>query len=130
MLSLFGSPLVEISLPKLILAWVLLLVVPGLLLGLAPIALTEWLGIVVNKVTSAFVGIGSAIVLLAVLALGWFGWRSLFRMIEKNFWVLNSIVVEPGCAAAREILRQIAEKLLAKTASAQAGLDCAPHPRQ
>jgi len=36
MLSLFGSLLVEISLPKLILAWTLLLVLPGLLLGLAP----------------------------------------------------------------------------------------------
>ena len=33
MLSLFGSMLVEISLPKLIVAWALLLVLPGLLLG-------------------------------------------------------------------------------------------------
>lgn len=37
MLSLAGSLLVEISLPKLIIAWALLLVVPGLLLGLAPV---------------------------------------------------------------------------------------------
>jgi len=120
MLSLFGSLLVEISLPKLILAWILLLVVPGLLLGLAPLILTEWLGIVANKIASAFVGIGSAILLLAVLALGWFGWRTLFRMIEKNFWALNSIVVQPGYAAAREILRHFAEKLFAKTASEEA----------
>src|SRR6185437_11772321 len=34
LLSLAGSLLLEISLPKLILAWILLLVVPGLLLGL------------------------------------------------------------------------------------------------
>jgi len=117
MLSLLGSLLVEISLPKLILAWILLLVVPGLLLGVAPLMLTEWLGIVANKIASAFVGIGSAILLLAVLALGWFGWRSLFRMMEKNFWALNSIVVQPGYAAAREVLRHLAEKLFAKTAN-------------
>ena len=41
MLSLFGSLLVEISLPKLILAWTLLLVLPGLLLGLAPIVFAD-----------------------------------------------------------------------------------------
>ena len=118
MLSLFGSLLVEISLPKLILAWILLLVVPGLLLGLAPLILTEWLGIVANKIASAFVGIGSAILLLAVLALGWFGWRTLFRMIEKNFWALNSIVVaarlrgRPRDLAPfrREIIRQDRER--------------------
>jgi hypothetical protein len=35
MLSLFGNLLVEISLPKLIIAWIMLLVVPGLLLILS-----------------------------------------------------------------------------------------------
>ena len=37
MLSLFGSLLAEISLPKLLIAFTLLMVVPGLLLGVAPI---------------------------------------------------------------------------------------------
>ncbi|MFZ2019374.1 MAG: metallophosphoesterase, partial [Methyloceanibacter sp.] len=37
MLALAGGMLVEISLPKLIIAWGLLLVVPGILLGLVPI---------------------------------------------------------------------------------------------
>jgi calcineurin-like phosphoesterase family protein len=116
MLSLLGSLLVEISLPKLILAWVLLMVVPGLLLGLAPLVLTSWLGLVADKVTSAFISIWSALLFIGVVALGWYGWRSLFRMVEKNFWALNSIVVEPGYAAAREILRHLAERLLAKNA--------------
>ena len=115
MLSLAGSLLVEISLPKLIVAWVLLLVVPGLLLGLAPLVITSWLGIVANKFTSALIGVWSALLFLAVIAFGWFGWRSLFRMIEKNFWALNSIVVEPGYAAVREVLRHFTEKLFAKT---------------
>ena len=117
MLSLAGSLLVEISLPKLILAWILLLVVPGLLLGLAPIVVTSWLGIVTNKITSAFIGIWSALLFIGLIALAWFGWRALFRMIEKNFWALNSIVVQPGYAAAREILRHLVEKLFARHAS-------------
>ncbi len=116
MLSLLGSLLVEISLPKLILAWILLMVVPGLLLGLAPLVLTSWLGLVADKITSAFIGIWSALLFIGVIALGWFGWRSLFRMVEKNFWALNSIVVEPGYAAAREILRHLVERLFAKHA--------------
>ena len=117
MLSLAGSLLVEISLPKLILAWVLLLVVPGLLLGLAPIAVTSWLGIVTDKLTAAFICIWSAVLFCALIALGWYGWRTLLRLVEKNFWALNSIVVEPGYAAAREILRHFAEKLFAAHAS-------------
>jgi hypothetical protein len=35
--AIAGSMLVEISLPKLITAWVLLIAIPGLLLGLAPL---------------------------------------------------------------------------------------------
>ena len=42
----------EISLPKLIVAWAMLLVVPGLLLGLAPIVFVEWLTIVTDKLAS------------------------------------------------------------------------------
>src|SRR5262245_9030307 len=42
MLSLAGGLLVEISLPKLIMAWTLLLLVPGLLLGLGPIVASDW----------------------------------------------------------------------------------------
>lgn len=49
MLSLFGSLLVEISLPKLIIGWTLLLVLPGLLFGLAPIVFAEWLTVVADS---------------------------------------------------------------------------------
>ena len=117
MLSLFGSLLVEISLPKLILAWTLLLVLPGLLLGLAPIVFTEWLTVVTDKLTSLVIGLWSVSVLAGLIALGWFGWRALFRLAEKNFWALNSIVVEPSYAAFREGLRQLAERLFARNAS-------------
>ena len=116
-LSLFGSMLVEISFPKLIVAWVLLLVVPGLLLGLAPIVFIGWLTVVTDKLTSLAIGFWSLLILAALIGLGWFGWRGLFRIVEKNFWALNSIVVEPGYAAFREGLRQLAERLFARKAS-------------
>jgi hypothetical protein len=117
MLSLFGSMLVEISLPKLILAWILLLVVPGLLLGLAPIVFIEWLTIVTDKLASLAIGLWSLLILTVLVTIGWFGWRALFRTAEKNFWALNSIVVEPGYAAFREAFRQVAERLFAQNAS-------------
>lgn len=117
MLSLAGSMLVEISLPKLILAWALLLVVPGLLLGLAPIVFAEWLAIVTDKLASLVIGVWSILVLVGLVTLGWFGWRGLFRLTEKNFWTLNSIVVEPGYASFREAFRQLAERLFARNAS-------------
>src|SRR5262245_27304550 len=56
MLSLAGSLLVEISLPKLIFAWAILLVLPGLLLGFIPMVFAEWLKIVTDKLTSLVLG--------------------------------------------------------------------------
>jgi hypothetical protein len=117
MLSLAGSLLVEISLPKLIVAWILLLVVPGLLLGLAPIVVSSWLSTVTNKLASMVIGIWSLLALASIIAIGWFGWRALLRTAEKNFWALTSIVVQPGYAAFREVIRHVAENLFAKKAS-------------
>jgi len=117
MLSLFGSMMVEISLPKLIIAWIMLLVVPGLLLGLAPIVFVEWLTIVTDKLASLVIGLWSLLILGSLIAVAWFGWRALFRMAEKNFWALNSIVVEPSYASFREAFRQLAERLLPTDAS-------------
>jgi 3',5'-cyclic AMP phosphodiesterase CpdA len=116
MLSLFGSMLVEISLPKLIIAWTMLLVVPGLLLGLAPIVFVEWLTVVTNKLASLVIGLWSLLILASLIAIAWFGWRALFRMAENNFWALNSIVVEPSYASFREAFRQLAERFLAPNA--------------
>ena len=117
MLSLAGGLLVEISLPKLIVAWTLLLVVPGLLLGLAPIAISDWVRTLSDSIATLAIGVWSILVLAFVLALGWFGWRTLFRLVENSFWALNSVVVQPGYAATREVLRQVAENLFAKRGS-------------
>jgi hypothetical protein len=117
MLSLFGSMLVEISFPKLLIAWTLLLVIPGLVLGLAPIVFAEWLTVVTDKLASLVLGLWSLLILGALIVVGWFGWRALFRLVEKNFWTLNSIVVEPAYASFREAFRQLAEQLFARKAS-------------
>src|SRR5262249_51445523 len=99
---------------KLVVAWVLLLILPGLLIGLAPMLISSWLIAVTNRVASLVIGVWSVLLIAALLALGWFGWRPLFRWIELSFWSLNSIVVEPGYAACREAMRHIAERLFAR----------------
>ena len=66
MLSLAGSLLAEISLPKLLVAWSLLLVVPGFLLGLAPIIFIEWFKVVTDKLTSLVIGLWCVAVLAAL----------------------------------------------------------------
>lgn len=114
LLSLAGSLLVEISLPKLVLAWVLLLILPGLLIGLAPMLISSWAIAVTNKIASLVIGVWSVLLIAGLLALGWFGWRPLFRWVELSFWSLNSIVVQPGYVACREVLRHLAERLSAR----------------
>ena len=112
LLSLAGSLLAEISLPKLALSWIMLFVVPGLLLGLSPLVASAWVSMVSRKITSPLLGIWPALLLLIVLALGLFGVRSLFRMAESSFWSLNSLAIEPIYVACREGLRHLVEKLL------------------
>ena len=112
LLSLAGSLLAEISLPKLALSWTLLFLVPGLLLGLAPLVASAWVSLVKYKIASPLIGIWPALLLMVVLAVGLFGARSLLRMAENSFWSLNSLAVEPVYVACREGLRHLAEKLL------------------
>ena len=112
LLALAGSLLAEISLPKLALSWTLLFLVPGLLLGLAPLVASAWVSLVKNKIASPLIGIWPALLLMVVLAAGLFGARSLLRMAENSFWSLNSLAVEPVYVACREGLRHLAEKLL------------------
>ena len=111
LLSLAGSLLAEISLPKLILSWTMLFVVPALLLGIAPLVASAWVSLLSRKITSPLLGVWPALLLVAVLAIGFFGVRSLFRMAESSFWSLNSLAVEPIYIACREGLRQLVEKL-------------------
>ncbi len=56
--------------------------------------------------------------MLAVLAVGWIGWRPLFRLAETNFWSLNALAVQPGYALWREALRHLTERSLKRRSGA------------
>src|SRR5262249_25232382 len=117
LLSLAGSLLAEISLPKLVVAFTLLVIVPGLALGIAPIVAAIWFGKLSSKFASALAGVWPAVLLVVVIAVGWLGGRPLFRLAEKSFWSLNSLVVQPAYTVCREALRQFAEGFLSVQAS-------------
>jgi 3',5'-cyclic AMP phosphodiesterase CpdA len=110
--SLAGSLLVEISLPKLVLAWTLLIGVPGLLLGMAPLLVSLWMGTVSWKASIILTGIWPLVLLLALAGLAWFGGRPLARLIESSFWSLNALGVQPGYIICREGFRHLAERFL------------------
>src|SRR3984957_16866161 len=111
LLAIAGSLLAEISLTKLLLAWIASIVLPAAILGLAPLIVTAWVGGVFSRVLE-FYGFGAALLLLAIVAVGWFGWRPLFRVAEANFWALNALGVQPGYALCREAIRHLAERSL------------------
>ena len=111
LLAIAGSLLAEISLTKLLLAWIASIVLPAAILGLAPLIVTAWAGGVFSRVLELS-GFGAALLLLAIVAAGWFGWRPLFRVAEANFWALNALGVQPGYALCREAIRHLAEQIL------------------
>jgi hypothetical protein len=82
LLSIFGSLLAEISLPKLVFAWTLSILLPAVLFGVAPIVLTAWIGKSWMRLAEA-TGTGCVLILLVSLSVGWLGWRPLFRVVEK-----------------------------------------------
>ena len=96
--------------PKLLFAWTVLLLLPAVLLGLAPLLASAWLSTLSQKL-AALTGIGAALALLAIAAVGWIGWRPLFRIAEVNFWSLNALAVQPGYAFTREALRHLTERI-------------------
>jgi Calcineurin-like phosphoesterase len=113
LLAIAGTLLVEISLPKLLFAWTMSLLLPAVLLGLAPLVATAWLASVSAHIV-ARTEIGAALALIAIVALGWLGWRPLLRVAEDNFWSLNALVVQPGYVFGSEMLRHLAERMFAR----------------
>jgi hypothetical protein len=116
LLAIAGSLLVEISLPKLVFAWTFSILLPALLLGLAPLVATAWL-LKLSRTAAQITGFGTTLVLLAVIGLGWIAWRPLLRIAEINFWSLNALAIQPGYAFCREALRYLTERMLRKDAS-------------
>jgi 3',5'-cyclic AMP phosphodiesterase CpdA len=91
-------------------------VLPGLLLGLAPLLASAWL-LKLSTTAAQMTGLGAAFVLMAVVAAGWFGWRPLLAIVERNFWSLNALAIQPVYTFSREGLRYLAEGLLSAHAS-------------
>jgi Calcineurin-like phosphoesterase len=117
LLAIAGSLLVEISLPKLIFAATILLLLPAVLLGVAPLVASAWYQEVSRHILQ-LTGIGAAFVVLAVIAVGWIGWRPLWRLAETNFWSLNALAVQPGYVFWREALRHLSERLFSRSSTA------------
>ncbi|MEH2513723.1 hypothetical protein V1291_005077 [Nitrobacteraceae bacterium AZCC 1564] len=109
LLAIAGGLLVEISLPKLLLAWTMSLALPAMLLGLAPLVATGWAATATEQVRY-LTSIGAALGMLIVLALGWIAWRPLFRLAEANFWSLNALAVQPAYVFCREAIRHLMER--------------------
>ncbi|HEX9168056.1 MAG TPA: metallophosphoesterase [Roseiarcus sp.] len=128
LLAIAGSLLAEISLTKLLLAWAASIVLPAAILGLAPLIATAWVGDVLSRLLELY-GVGAAIVLLAIAAGGWIGWRPLLRAAEANFWALNALGVQPGYALCREAIRHLAERAFKSKSGAELarmrGMSCA-----
>jgi Calcineurin-like phosphoesterase len=112
LLSLAGTLLAEISFPKLAMAWIWLIIAPGLLLGLAPILASVWIDALYNKIRAPFAELWPALLLLAIIVAGLLGGRTLLRLAEGSFWSLNALAVQPGYMACREGLRHLAERWL------------------
>lgn len=111
LLAIAGSLLAEISLPKLVLAWTVSVLLPSMLLGLVPLVMTAWLNTASRKIV-ALTEVWTVVALLVIILLGWMGGRPLFRMAEANFWSLNALAVQPGYAFCREALRHFSERSL------------------
>ncbi|MBI5113230.1 MAG: metallophosphoesterase [Rhodovulum sp.] len=120
LVSLAGSLLAEISLPKLATAWVLLIAVPALVVGVAPLAVTLWFATLSSKLATVLSGAGSLLLLGLLVGAGWFGGRRLLPVAERSFWSLTALAVQPAYAIAREALRHLVEKALPGSASAEA----------
>ena len=112
MLSLAGTLLAEISLPKLVLTWMLLIGFPFLLLGAAPLLVSMWIVSVSSKAGSVLTELWPALLLGPLVALGWIGGRRLLRLAESSFWSLNALAVQPAYSMFREGLRHLADRLL------------------
>jgi hypothetical protein len=104
--------LVEISLPKLALAVLLLVALPALLLGAAP-KLGFWFTEAVwRQVADAGKALAIALTLLALGLVAWRWGARLFRGLEANFWALNGGLVQPMHMITREVVRAALERLV------------------
>jgi predicted MPP superfamily phosphohydrolase len=112
LLSLTGTLLSEISLPKLAAAWLLLIIGPCLLLGLSLLVAFTWLSKAWGNISSLYAGLWPILLLGLLFIIGSFAGRPLVRTAKRNFWALNSLIVEPLYTVFREALQQLVDQIL------------------
>lgn len=107
--SLAGTLFAEVSLPKLLFAWIALIAFPAAVMGAAPILLTIWTASISSAASYLLTGLLPALLLVLLVAVGWYG-RRLFRLAESSFWSLNALAIQPLYMLVREGLRHGLEK--------------------
>jgi predicted MPP superfamily phosphohydrolase len=112
LLGIAGSLLAEISLPKLAVSWTLMVGLPAILLGVAPLVASAWLASLSRKIAAPLGGLWPLLVLAVLIGAAWLGGRRLFHATEQAFWSLNSIAVQPAYALCREGFQHAAAHLL------------------
>ncbi|MCU0880959.1 MAG: hypothetical protein MUF06_24590, partial [Pirellulaceae bacterium] len=91
---------------------------PGVMLGIAPLLASAWWTKISDRLL-AISGFGSLAALGVILVLSWYGIRPVFRFIERSFWALHALAVQPVYAFVREALSQVAEAFLDEHAAEQ-----------
>jgi hypothetical protein len=77
-----------------------------------PIVATIWINATKLTLVELSYGLVPLLLLIALGAVALLGVRRLFRLAERSFWSLNSMAVQPVYALCREILSQIADRVL------------------
>lgn len=112
LLAIGGRLLAEISLPKLLVAWTMLIGLPAFLLGLAPLVLLGLAGTMAHKFTTLLLGAWSLLILISLIILAWLVGRPLLRQADQGFWSLNALAVQPVYVLIREGLRHIGRRII------------------
>jgi 3',5'-cyclic AMP phosphodiesterase CpdA len=115
LLAIARNLLVEVSLPKLAYALVLLIVFPAIILGLGPIVVTLWFHTLASS-PGVYGGVALMLV-VALLAFAWYSGRALLRVVEGAFWSLNSMAIQPGYVAWREAVLHVTGRFVGAGAS-------------
>jgi hypothetical protein len=106
-----ASMVVEISLPKLVLAFAALVVLPAITVGAVPIALGWYLRTAADKIALGFHLSFGLLVLAAALVVAWRWGMRIFRFVEQSFWGLGATLVQPLYTAIRELIGRAIEAL-------------------
>ncbi|MGL5116282.1 MAG: metallophosphoesterase family protein [Beijerinckiaceae bacterium] len=102
--ALAGGFLAEISIVKALFVFLLLVVLPNIILGFAPLVVSAWLSTMSAQVRAA-TSVGSIAAATGLMVFAWYLWRPAFGVLETNFWALNAILVQPGYMLCREAIR-------------------------